>query len=268
LILTFELSLTMPSITQPVPANQLFISDLTAELSQRTTDGKIVHAGQLIPKMPIGSMSLNQNASLSLVFELNPYRLSAMEKLRESKDLQLVVALFCNAVFDMQPKARNTLCFRIELRIPKSDWAETYLPQLGFKTVSLIEVPQPINPDFDETISYLNDAWKQYSMGEYHRVFTDCRKAKESLAEKIKSKGFEKEEIQDGKKIMVPDWDKFFDNEELGDAVAVISKKISRITSTGAHPGRLICKEDADFALMVTHAMINLVVRKFSQNCN
>ncbi len=108
---------------------------------------------------------------------------------------------------------------------------------------------------------------KQFSMGEYHRVFTDCRKSKESLSTKIMSQGFEKDDVtQEGKKTKVPDWDKLFENEELGDAITVISKKLSRITSTGAHPGRIICKEDADFALMTTHAMVNLVVRKYELN--
>ena len=238
-------------------------------MSQRTPDGKVVRVGQLYPKMPIGSLSINQNASLSLVLEMTPYRLSAIEKLRESKDLLLSISLFCNAKLELPPKTRNSLGFRIELRIPKSDWAETYLPQLGFKTVALIEVPQPIEPEFSETIAYLNDAWKQYSMGEYHRVLTDSRKAIESLSDKIKSKGFQKEEVtEEGKKKMVPEWDKFLDNEELGDVVATVNKKLSRITSTGAHPGRTICKEDADFALMITHAMVNLVVRKFEANLN
>ena len=105
-------------------------------------------------------------------------------------------------------------------------------------------------------------------MGEYHRVLTDCRKAIESLSDNIKSKGFQKEVTEEDKKKSVPDWNKFLNNEELGDAVATINKKISRLTSTGAHPGRTICREDADFALMTTHAMVNLVVRKFEANLN
>jgi len=218
--------------------------------------------------MPINPIAMNQVVTFSLIFELTPNRLSTMEKLREAKDMQLIVSMFCNYVIEPQPNSRNSLGFRLDFRIPKSDWTETYLPQLGFKTVSLIELPQPAEPEFNEAIGHLNDSWKQFSMGEYHSVFPDCRKEKESLSEKIKSKGYEKEETtQENKKIMVPDWEKFFGNEELGEAIAVISKKLSRITSTGAHPGRLICKEDADFALMTTHAMVNLVVRKYEQLC-
>ncbi len=160
MIFNFDLTLVIPSANQPTPINQLFLTDLTAELSQRTIEGKVFHAGQLIPKMPVGTISISQNGSVSLAFELNAHRLTAMEKLREFKDLQLVVALFCNALFESQPKTRSTVGFRFELRIPKSDWAETYLPQLGFKTVSLIEISQSLDIEFSETIKYLNEAWK------------------------------------------------------------------------------------------------------------
>ncbi len=223
---------------------------------------------QLYLRYPINSFEINSNSSASLIFEMAPSELKTIEKLREAKDLQLKICGYLLTEFQNNPQIKNNSYFELTFRIPKSDWVESYLPALGFKTVSLIEVPQLLDADFAETIGHVDDAWKQYSMGEYHRVFTDCRKAKESLSEKIKSKGFEKEETIEGKKVMVPDWDKFFENEELGDAIAVISKKLSRITSIGAHPGRLICKEDADFALMTTHAMVNLVVRKFNQSNN
>lgn len=140
---------------------------------------------------------------------------------------------------------------------------ENYLPYLGIKTVSLIEIPQLIDSEFSEAINHINDAWKQYSMGEYHRVLSDCRKALESLSAKVKSEGYE---TSDEKDKVLPDWSKFLGDSELGDIVGTINKKLFRFASPGSHTGRSINKEDADFILMSTHAMANLIINKFSEN--
>ncbi len=269
LVFNFSVNLSSRgSATNPSASNTLIITDFSAELKQKGQE-KEIYAGHLIPKALCSHMSLNCGYGLQLLLELDAHTLSAIEKLREAKDLLFTFHFRFYGEFEGEPQTRNYQDFQLGIRIPKSDWVDNHLPALGFKTASLIEVPQLVDIEFAETIVYVNDAWKQYSMGEYHRVLTDCRKAIECLSDKIKSKGFEKEELlQDGKKKIVPDWDKFLDNEELGDAVATINRKISRITSTGAHPGRIICREDADFALMTTHAMVNLIVRKYNLTCN
>jgi hypothetical protein len=265
----FNLTLTPTNPTErPVPINQSTMSVINffCELRQKTINATEVFAGQLKIKSLLTSLLINRVSGTTLIFELVQNDLKALEKLRETQDLQLTIS--GTVVFSYQSQMHKiseenfTLC----VRVPKSDWVEKFLPALGFKTVSLIEIPQLFDDEFSEIIVHVDDAWKQYSMGEYHRVLTDCRKAKEGLSEKIKSKGFKKEETtRENKKIVVPNWEAFFGNDELGDAIAEISKKLSRITSVGAHTGRNICREEADFTLMTTHALINLVVRKCEQ---
>jgi len=251
--------------TPPIATQYVNLSNLIAELKMIGANGEEYYVGQLFSNQ--SSIALYSNSKATLIFNLNldHFTLAQIEKLRESKDLQLVVHSVFTYTFAFQPFSNdNTGSANLKFNIPKSDWVEKYLPALGFKTVSLIEVPQPIDSVFAETISHVNDAWKQYSVGEYHGVLTDCRKAMESLSDKIKSKGFQKEVAEEGKKIIVPDWDKFLDNEELGEVVATINE-ISRLTATDAHPGRIICRVDAVFALMNTTATVNLVVRKYEQ---
>ena len=254
----------------PTGLSALELGDFAVELKLvPQNSGNMIYVGYLIPRQPFVTLPANVRTNLTFNLDLDHHELREIEKLREAKDLNLLVNFFFTAENQSQPKTKTMQSAQIIIKVPKSDWVEKFLPDLGVKTVSLIEIPQLIgDSEFSETISHVDDAWKQYSMGEYHRVLTDCRKAIECLAEKIKSKGFVKEEIaQEGKKIIVPDWDKFLVNEELGDVVATINKKISRITATGAHPGRIICREDADFTLMTTHAMVNLILRKYSLNC-
>ena len=250
----------------PIATQYVNLSNLIAELKMIGANGEEHYVGQLFPNQP--SVTIYSNSRATLIFNLNldHFTLAQIEKLREAKDLQLVVHCVFTYTFAFQPFSNNnTVSANLKFSIPKSDWVEKYLPALGFKTVSPIGVPQPIDSAFAETISHVNDAWKQYSIGEYHRVLTDCRKAIESLSDMIKSKGFQKEEVtEEGKKIIVPDWDKFLDNEELGEVAATINE-ISRITATDAHPGRIIGRVDAVFALMNTTATVNLVIHKYEQ---
>jgi len=44
------------------------------------------------------------------------------------------------------------------LRIPKSDWVETILPQLKYKEVSLIELPKIEKPEFGDVATKINEA--------------------------------------------------------------------------------------------------------------
>ena len=46
-------------------------------------------------------------------------------------------------------------------------------------------------------------------------------------------------------------------------SVGTINKKTKGLLSIAAHTGRTINKEDADFALMITHAIVNLVAHQF-----
>jgi hypothetical protein len=270
MVFNFDVGFMNPLPTgSPEISPTLIIHDLRAELKIRAADGKDLYAGQLTLKAPFSFLQINQNWSVSLVREFNPYLLSSIEKLRPAKEIQFFIILYFASEFEGKVQSRSPVQVgQAAYRISKSDWVEAYLPQLGYKTVSLIEVPQLLDGDFSEAIANVNDAWKQYSMGDYRKVFADCRNAIDCLSEKIKSKGFVKQEpTENGKSKPVPNWNEFLDDEELGDVLAALNKKLFRLASIGAHgsTGRIIGREDAEFALMTTHAMVNLVVQKFKQ---
>lgn len=230
LIFNLELTLTKQQ-GPPTPINQsllVFVTNFFGELKLKTANGSAeVFAGQLKLKYPIPPLGVNRNSSASLIFELAPNDLRTIEKLREAKDLQLLVFGYLSAEFQAQPQTKTDSNFTLNIRLPKSDWVENFLPALGFKTVSLVEIPQILDSQFSEAVIQVDNAWKQYSMGDYRKVFADCRNAIECLAENVKSKGFEKQDVSDdGKSKPVPDWEKFFDNKELGDLVATINKKL------------------------------------------
>jgi hypothetical protein len=250
-------------IPTPVSAT-LILCDFAVELRLGTSN-KEYYVGQLVAKQVFVSMQANVRTNLKFGLDLDQYELKEIERLRESKDLQLTANFTFTTELQGNPQTKAQSNFQLGFKIPKSDWVETLLPVLGLKTVSLIEIPTLTGSEFEEVISHIDDAWKQYSMGEFHRVLTDCRKALESLVSVVKSKGYETTLEQQGKKENLPDWDKLLGNNDLGDIVGTISKKTRGFIAPGSHTGKTINREDADFALMVTHALVNLITRKLAE---
>jgi hypothetical protein len=97
-------------------------------------------------------------------------------------------------------------------------------------------------------------------MGKYDKVLTECRKALETLSDDVKKKGFAKtiKNDKDEDKI-IPEWERFLNSKNVGDTVGKMNQKFYGFLSTSAHMGRAINREDADFALLVTHGMVTLV---------
>lgn len=194
--------------------------------------------------------------------DLDHFRLAQMEKLREGKDFKLQIRLSYIAEVQRQPPLQQPLKIQIEERVAKSDWAEKILPQLGFKEVALIEIPKIEKAEFGDSILKLNEAWKQYSMGEYDKVLTECRKAMEALATALRGKGFERE-IEDEKgKRRVPDWRRALAHEAVGEIIESIVRKHFSFVAPGSHYGKAINREDAEFALLLTHGLVNLISKK------
>lgn len=164
-----------------------------------------------------------------------------------------------------QPQTRSSSSVTVSFRIPKSDWVEKILPQLKYKDVALLEIPRLEDVEFADVVEYINAAWKYHSMGEYSQVLGECRKALETLTTKVKNKGLEKEVMEEGKRRIILDWNKLLGSDEIGEIVGSICQKTWGFVTPGAHAGKTINREDADFALMVTHAMANFVSRKLHQ---
>jgi len=227
--------------------------------------GQAIYTSSLIQDSQFSSMSPNTHIIIRFYTELDHYRLAQVEKIREGGDLLILMELsFIINIYSFGNLAtRLPSSVSIDGRIPKSDWVERVLPQLKFKDVSLIEIPKIENPEFSEVVGEINDAWKQYSMGEYDKVLTGCRKAMEALGDIVKDKGFKKEATDEkGEKKTVPDWEKAVDDEKIGKIIADFVQKLFGFLAPGSHYGKSINREDAELAILNTHALANYVARK------
>ena len=78
----------------------------------------------------------------------------------------------------------------------------------------------------------------------------------------MKEKGFVKEIEEKGEKKIVPDWEKALAHKEMGNIIEVFVQKLFGFLAPGAHYGKSINREDAELAIMCTHAIINFIARK------
>jgi hypothetical protein len=83
----------------------------------------------------------------------------------------------------------------------------------------------------------------------------------ESLATKIRQQGFERE--AEGRKV--PDWATLFGDGDLGDIIGTVYQKTMGYVAPGSHAGRSSSREEAEFALMVAHAIASLTVKRESK---
>jgi hypothetical protein len=251
-----------------MPKGQEYAVELNympSKLKIISKEGQVIYTSSLIQDSPFPRMSPDTPTTTRFYTELDHYRLAQVEKIREGGDLQIRMELsFIINIYSFGNLAmRLPSGVSIDGRIPKSDWVERILPQLKFKDVSLIEIPKIENPEFGEVINEINDAWKQYSMGEYDKVLTGCRKAMEALGNIVKNKGLEKEVPDEkGEKKTVPDWEKAVGDEKIGEIIAAFVKKLFGFLSPGSHYGKSINREDAELAILTTHALANYVARK------
>jgi len=248
------------SISGALPYD-LRVSNLTGNLKMKS-ENLFIYLGQLVPLYPLITLGKDHTCGIPFSVDLSYPRLREIEKLREGKDLDLLAEVKFIGEQNDQPQNKELSTFQLNFRIPKSDWVEKMLPQLKFKNVSLIEIPDLMGSEFQKIVNHVNDAWKQYSMGEYNRLLTDCRKALEELSKTIRNKGFEKEETNEEKKRKVPDWSKLFGNKNLGSIIKDMNRKTLGFVAPGSHAGTSVNREDADFALMTTHGLVNLATKK------
>jgi len=244
------------------PAYPINLSFINSEFRVISKEGTPIYSGILLPNQPFYNLSPASSTSVYLYIDLDHYRLAQIEKIREGKDVSCQVELRFIAEILQQPPIKQGGSTVLNLRIPKSDWIESILPQLRYKDVVLLEVPKIDRPEFGDIVGKINDAWKQHSMGEYDKVLTECRKAMEGLTTLMKEKGFVKEIEEKGEKKIVPDWEKALAHKEMGNIIEVFVQKLFGFLAPGAHYGKSINREDAELAIMCTHAIINFIARK------
>jgi hypothetical protein len=214
------------------------------------------YVGKLMPENYYGTLSLNNPMSYTFGLDLDYYVISELEKFREGKDLELRIIL--RFVAKAQTPQQFSICPQMSLpvRISKSDWVEQYLPQMKFRDVLLLEFPKLDGTDFKEAVDHLNNAWKQHGFGEYDKVLEECRKTLEKTKELLKKKGLLKEDEVDWKWILQSD--------RASEYVSNVYKNVWGYNSQGAHIGKSINREDADFALLTTHALLVLLTKKIT----
>ena len=256
--LEINCSYTAPSPDAPISLDG-FVLDVGIRQGMNSS-----FVGNLFIDPPYVRLYGTSNVRLRTFLDLDFYRLAQIEKLREGKDLSLYINGKCFAVMDQPQKTeKNQQNFQLNIRIHKSQWVEDILDKVGFKDVSLLEIPRLTQDENNTIAKCIDSAWKQYMMGEYDKVLGDCRKALEGISGVVKKQGFEKTIEQEGKKPrQVPDWEKYFDHKDMGDIFGTMFQKMSGFLAPGAHYGKSINKEDADLALMVTHSMVNFIMKK------
>jgi len=219
--------------------------------------------GFLTFQEPMINIPTDGSTSVNALVKVDHYILKKIEELREGDVLNYKIeGNFLTIwyreqgipVFDQSQKQS------IQRKIAKSEWVETFLQRFEFKNVSLLEIPIIETKEFENVSKYLDSAWKAKFMGQYDKTLTDCRKTIEEVSTIIKKLGYETLN-ENGKKV--PDWEKFFGSgEEIGEIFGIINQKVYGFTWPGAHTGKSINLEDADYALMITHAMANMVIKK------
>lgn len=240
-------------------AGLLFLDGFEFTAVLRSASGVIRLVGNLLVDMFSIKLSPSGSYVLYAFLDLDSYRLSEIEKLRQGGELSFILNGRFSYTQPAQISTREVETFQLAIKIPRSQWVDNILAKTGFKNVSLLEIPTLPNGEHKEIVKWIESASRQNMMGEYDKVLGDCRKTLEGLTSMVKNRGFK---TKDSEGHEISDWEKYFGNEELGDIFGGLCQKMFGFTIPGAHYGKGINREDADLALMVTHAMTNFVLKK------
>ncbi|MBA7669028.1 hypothetical protein ES703_77154 [subsurface metagenome] len=187
----------------------------------------------------------------------------AREKIRANKDIKMIL----NLQFTIVKRDKQIIRYGsatgspLQPEIAQSTWVTEFLPIFNYKEVQLIEIPKIQSDVHMRLIEYLDNAWRYNYMGQYDVVLINCRRIIEELDGILKDRGFSKEKsLDEGRVITVADWRGFLNQGEVGKYVEDITENIRRFCNRAAHTGKAITKEDADYALLTTHATINLIL--------
>jgi len=244
-------------------AIQITLSGFNFKFNILSRDSGIYHSTFFSFELSQLVLSRNQRLAMPGYVVLDYYMIKKIEELRANGDVDFLIhGNFVETHLKAQTRAsKQLLSQQTKVRISKSDWVEKILPAFDYKEVILVEIPKLNAKEYESVIQHLNSAWKQKHMGQYDKVLTDCRLAIEELRNIVKSQGHINEELKRKDKL---DWKAFFNSDNVGDIFSNIDQQIFRFSSAGAHPGKAINLEDADYALLITHAIVNMALKKMS----
>ncbi len=205
--------------------------------------------------------------TFQLSVELDPYKLKRIEEIRNGGDVDLSFDLYLEAEPVGQPqKKRLVIIPLVPAKIYKSEWVEKILPQLGYKDVFLVEIPKIKDEGFAKVAEYMESAWKEYMSGKYDITLNYCRKALEALKNKMKELDLTRTHtiIKDNNEVKeeIIDWKKLNLGDNIADILDSMFRKLYGFTTPGDHAGKAINKEDGDFALLVTNAIVSYAIEK------
>jgi len=246
---------------------EITLSGLNFKFNILSKRGAIYHSAFFSFESSQLVISRNQHQAMPGYVFLDYYMIKKIEELSANGDIDfLIYGNFVETHLKAQTQTSPQLSTQLpsqqtKVRVSKSDWVEKILPRFDYKEVILVEIPKLSANEYETVIQHLNSAWKQKHMGQYDKVLTDCRLSVEALRKIVRSKGHVNEELQRKDKL---DWKAFFGSPSFGDIFSKIDQQIHRLTSTAAHPGKSINLEDADYALLITHAIVNMALKKMS----
>jgi hypothetical protein len=207
---------------------------------------------------------------------MDPWKLDRIETIRAGGDLFLQLEL--NLHRRRENESTHHVAERLtvgqseygdRIKIAKSEWVENYLPKLGYRRSRILEVPLlgSIPEEFTQVPSYLDEAWKHYSMCDADEVIINCRRALDSINDGVRKLGFQKEAEEKPEARQVPNWRAFFGEHET---LATNFEKVFRGTygflEPGSHAGRTISNREAEFALMNTYSLASFVIKTFNKD--
>ncbi len=244
-------------------AIQIILNGFKFKLNILSKERQIYHSAFFTFEFSQLELPRNQRQAMPGYVVLDYYMIKKIEELRANGDVDFrIYGNFVETHLKAQKQASTQLLSQqTEVRVSKSDWVENILPRFDYKEVILVEIPKLNAKEYEKVIQHLNSAWKQKHMGQYDKVLIDCRLSVEALRNIVISKGYTNEELERKDNL---DWKAFFNSPSFGDIFSKIDQQIHRLTSTAAHPGKSINLEDADYSLLITHAIVNMALKKMS----
>lgn len=170
---------------------------MKVSVTGKVEDGENIVIGYARPESLQWEIKGSVN-NIDFILMLDHYILAQVEKFRENDNLYLQLDLRAQGYAMEKPgQIHEHELSRERITVSKSDWVEEILPELNYKNVTLIEVPVLESKDFSDVIAEVDNAWKEYSMGDYKQVLGHCRNALEGIATKIKEAGFEMQDNEE-----------------------------------------------------------------------
>jgi hypothetical protein len=255
---------------------------MKVSVTGKVENGENIVIGYARPE-PLQSEIKGSVNNIDFILVLDHYILSQVEKFRKCDNLYLEADLRAQGYTIEKGEFHEHELNRERVTVHKSNWVEEILPELNYKHVTLIEVPVLESKDFVDVIAEVDEAWRQYSMGDYKQVLTHCRSALDGIATKIREAGFKMKEEEEflcqqcgqvstkssnnkekGKRT-VPDWKAFFGDDKIAHSIKEIYRNTRAYTVPGTHFGKTFGMDEANFVLFQTYSIVKYILSRFEE---